>query len=396
MNHHNASCASAFSVAGRGYPGVVNAAAVLTALAVAFAPVPAVAPEPSGLLATVAAPPVDPLDAALDGDRSILSFLPGDVRGGRFTIPVEGRHHGTKPAQSKSGVFWRTGSGNVYTRSEPYDEELVRSEVRSLLDHFAREREETDARLRAEGRDPVRERERTRAHVERVLPLSKGTFYGGSEYQWPVWPVFAALLVPDLDNSVLSEDPPCWAAVDAFLAGVRREVNALRPDFRPAGARDRWAVELAPLHAAMADESSAAVRACGLDEGGFRSSERDAAAVVFERWRTGVSVRVRAADGEESDGDAIRVTPGDPGPPPAAADPAPFDPVLNEFVLAVAACRALPWEYSNFAAANSYYPPFSWPYNGPSAISSGSEWVCEADVPASERAAAVRFEWKGG
>jgi hypothetical protein len=77
------------------------------------------------------------------------------------------------------------------------------------------------------------------------------------------------------------------------------------------------------------------------------------------------------------------VTPGDVGPPPPEPDPAPADDVvrINDFLLAVSACRGVPWEYSNFAASDDYDGPDE--HLGPSPFSEA--WFCEREVPADRR-----------
>ena len=356
----------------------MNAAAALTALAVAFAPVSALAPEPFDALAPVLAPAGDPLDAALDGDRSLLSFLPDDVRTGRYSIPVEGRFQNESPVQNRVGVFWRTSSGNVYTRTEPYDEELVRREVRALVEHFERRREESHARARAEGRDPEKGPEGYDVDEEQVGPLQAGVFHDGAEYQWPFWEVVLPMVRPVLSQRVFV-DRDCRAAVEELEQAVREQVNALVPDFRPAGARERWTLDVRPMRTATAGLADAARSTCGTptDSGTYR--ER-AVVLHVERARHGLWLGLVDEDGDVGKWGEVRVTPADAGPPPVAPDPAPRHPALNDFLMAVAACRALPWEYSDFAASDSYYPPYSDEYNGPTAMFP-AQWVCPEDVP---------------
>ncbi|HEV2889460.1 MAG TPA: hypothetical protein VGX28_03720 [Frankiaceae bacterium] len=323
----------------------------VAALAVAVASVALVTPQRSG----------DPLDAVLDGARSVLSFLPDDVRAGRFAFPAEGSD--PTPAARWSGVFWRTQAGNVYTRSEPYDAALVRREVGALVAH-----------LDARGAGVAN---------ERLMPLASGRFYGGSEFQWPFRDHVAPLLAPPVAIWLLRPAEGCEKPALKVEDAVEAELDALEPDFRPTGDRDRWTVDLAPLRGAVADEVADARRAC-------RDQQDDdylAEAVVVERWRGGVELRARYPGGDEEDLLSVRVTPGDVGPPPARPDPAPDDELLNDFLLAVSACRALPWEYSNFAAANTYHRPYGPSYHGPNWISS-TEWVCERDVPPDDRAEA--------
>jgi hypothetical protein len=355
----------------------MNVAASIVALAVALSPAPALTRPPARVPEPVLAPVGERLDAALGGDRALLSLLPDDVRSGRYT---------TAPDRNRSGVFWRTASGNAYTRVEPYDEELVRREVGALVDHFARKREEMRAKARAAGKDPDSYRGGAPWDYEKVSPLWEGVpFYGGSEYQWPLWKVFVPALMPDLSMRVHMEDEPCSRAVDAVVEAIRGEVNALRPAFRPAGRRDRWTVDVAPLRAATAAEADAARRACGgATEGGLYDLD-GARAVVVERWRTGVAfwvdMDVRDHEGEG----AIHVTPADVGPPPERPDPAPEGhDGMHDFLMAVAACRALPWEYTDFMATSEYARPYSDEYGGPSSVLRPA-WVCEADVPQGER-----------
>jgi hypothetical protein len=367
----------------------MNVAASLAALALALAPVSTGTRPAADVPASVpekALPPVEErLDAALGDDRALLSFLPEDVRSGRYTMPVR-EFRVDKPAQNRSGVFWRTASGNAYTRVEPYDEELVRREVGALVDHFARRREELRAKARAAGRDPESYRAGAAWDWEKVSPLWEGVpFYGGSEYQWPLWKVFVPALMPDLSNKVHMDDEGCSLAVDAVTEAIRTEVNALRPAFRPAGTRDRWTVDVAALRAATAGEADAARRAGGgATEGGSYDVD-GALSVVVERWRTGVAYWIDTDRRDHEGEGVVHVTPADVGPPPARPDPAPEGrDGMHDFLMAVAACRALPWEYTDFMADTSYARPYSEEYAGPSSLMRPA-WVCDRDVPPRHR-----------
>ena len=67
--------------------------------------------------------------------------------------------------------------------------------------------------------------------------------------------------------------------------------------------------------------------------------------------------------------------------PDLPAEPHPasgFDPV-NLFIMKISECGALPWQYSNFAAGNTYSPPDDTLYLGPTSL--GFDYLCEWELP---------------
>ena len=80
---------------------------------------------------------------------------------------------------------------------------------------------------------------------------------------------------------------------------------------------------------------------------------------------------------------AMRVGVGRPPKQPGKVEVADgFEPV-SRFLLKVSDCGGLPWEYSNFAAGNTFTPPTDEDYRGPTFFVT-SYW-CEDEVPANER-----------
>lgn len=332
-------------------------------------------------LSALTRPPGDPLDHALDGQRSLLSFLPDDVVSGRWSFRLRPRYD-PRPAPRWSGVFWRTADGNAYTRSEPYDVALVRRAVRPLAERLERQRLEWEADAGSEDEPEM--------DPERFAPLLTGEFYDGAEYQITLDDVLLPYLgVPGAGMRSVMADDPCPDAIDRHYEAVRDAVARLEPAFEPGqDGRDTWRLDLAALHLATDATRDEAAEACNANGESMGPSRRRAgSAVLITRWARGVQL-VIDNKGEPAFRDRtptiIDVLPGDAGPPPSAPRPATGPPMLHDFLRAVAACRALPWEYSNFAAGDSYTSPEDVDdYLGPNVFT--HEWVCERDVPDDKR-----------
>ncbi|HVF04953.1 MAG TPA: hypothetical protein VNA20_08945 [Frankiaceae bacterium] len=331
----------------------------------------------AAVLASLLTPAPDPRDVALGDRRSLLAFLPDAVTSGRFEI-----RHGNRPAYWR-GVFWRTPRGNAYLRARPYDRALVEREVSALADRVRRAvAADPDAPL---GVDPAR-----------IMPLAGGPFYTGDELQYGLEEYLADLLGPaTLSFHVVGDDDTCPRAYEAHRAAARRAVAALRPRWTPvAGGRERWHFGVSALRRDTRDTRQAAERACtdapaAPAHQALDSDVVSGVVVEVDRSARGVSFTVLDAGNDVDHTVAplvVEVTPAPVGAPPAAPLPAPPDGVvrMNEFLLAVAACGALPWEYSTFAAANDYTAPTAAGYYGPTALSTG--WACADRVPAADRA----------
>jgi len=318
-------------------------------------------------------PPADPLDVQLGSERSLLSFLPDHVRSGRYAFRRSHPDRYESPqTRVRRGVFWRTASGNAYTRHEPYDEALVARLVEPVVRRARTRYAKALAREKPEPGD---------GDIRKFLPLLGGDFYRGSEYQYTLFGTLYVLLLPRIEGTSLYDaDERCARAFDAHYAVARNAVAALRPQFVAHGARDRWYVDVTALREDTAASRRGAERACGRDELAAYDPEPPRR-LAIERWDRGVAVL--DPDDPESRPQVVEVTPGDVGPPPAEPRRDHGDPSVLAFLLAVNACRSLPWEYSNFAAADSYTSPGSRYYNGPNPFM--GRWVCEQDVPDDER-----------
>ncbi len=79
----------------------------------------------------------------------------------------------------------------------------------------------------------------------------------------------------------------------------------------------------------------------------------------------------------------IRSVPGASDRPLPAPDPAPMLTMQSYFLMKADECGGLPWEYSNFAAGNTYHRPDDALYIGPSEFS--TDFLCEDEVPEEAR-----------
>lgn len=342
-------------------------AAVAVALS-ALAPVPVTPPLPALPAPSPQRAVGSPLDAALGAERSLLAFLPAHVTSGEYSF-ARGQIGFARPAPRHRGVFWRTPAGNVYTRTAPYDRALVAREVDALAE-----------RVRAEHAG-VAERSR----LERMVPLAGNAEpYRGDEFQYPFEQfVYELALHPDHGHAFSRpRDPDCDQAHVAHEAAARRAVARTAPRFVPsADGTETWALDIPALRDASKNTRDAAERACADSDNADPSGP---VTVTVVRTADGVTF---TAEGDVRSNLAekyvVTVRPGPVGPPPDDPEPAPAVHVVNDFLLAVNACGALPWEYVDFAAANDYDPPSDKSYDGPTVFS--TEWFCERDVPVRDR-----------
>jgi hypothetical protein len=319
--------------------------------------------DPTSPVATHAVnKPTDALDQASD-DRSLLSFLPAalDHVGGSFEVQsfaVENRH----PTPHVRGSFWTTSGGNVYTAVN-VRRAIVDRELASLLARPGR-------------RD-------LKPGADELLSLD-GTYYRGNEFQYG----FGAL-VEELGIGAVTTDgalSPSAACRDALTSGpvMAEAANRLTPHFVTDGDGETWRVPIGDLLASTKSARDKVIRACGTtDDGGF-----------VPKWtlrlhRRADQLRVLFDPGnstEPTEQEVLRITVSDLGHPPSPpANPKPanaFTPA-NGFILKVAECGTLPWEFSDFAAGNTYTPPNDPEYIGPSVFS--TDFLCAPQVPADKR-----------
>lgn len=335
--------------------------AILVAVALALlltAPACTTEPEPAALL-----------DEALVG-RSLASLVRDLPVEGSFELRPADRQETTNLSRMR-GEFWRTSSGNAYLRVKPFDRRLV-------------------ARLAAEvvGRsDEARSKAKTEEDQEglKLLLLHKD-FYRGDEYQLTVGDlVISTGALRAGSGSGIPEvlDADCRKAVQAHNAAVRRYADDLKPAFVREGVSEVWRLDLEAAAAATGQTARAAGNKCADTSGDDRDSGEDPPhlrAIQFERTHDTVTVRT-ASDGSATERDVLltlMVRPANAGTPPVKPRPTNAFRKDNQFLLRINECGALPWEYVDFAAADSWVPPHSERYVGPTLL--GDRYACEAEV----------------
>ncbi|HEX2040957.1 MAG TPA: hypothetical protein VHF47_14630 [Acidimicrobiales bacterium] len=311
---------------------------------------------------------------------SVLSLLAEVPEHGRYAVHIPGERP-THPAREERGRFWRVGD-DVVTRADPFDEGTVRQEVARLrrrIDAMVREAEEST--------------DTTDMPPQALFLLSENR-YDGRDFQYDLLSLVKAAMGPLAEpvNPLIGRArEACGRALEAHRARVERSVVRLRPAFRrEADGREAWTIETEPLGKDAEQTRREAVRACGADED---TSTPTACALRIERTATTVSLHLLPycsfdpAD-RERPFFAVTAERAAVGPRPSHLEPvSAFDPV-SRFLLKVSQCGGLPWEYSDFAAADTYTPPDHEDYLGPTYFV--SEYLCEAEVPADRREEARR------
>lgn len=344
-------------------------AAILVAVALALSLTAACAAEPEAAAL---------LDEALVG-RSLASLVRDLPAEGRFELRPAERQETTNLSRMQ-GEFWRTASGNAYLRVQPFDRRLV-------------------ARLAAEvvGRsDEARSKSKTEEDQEglKLLLLHKD-FYHGDEYQLTVGDlVISTGALRAGSGSGIPEvlDADCSKAVHAHNAAVRRYADDLEPTFVREGISEVWRRDLEAAAAATGQTARSAGNKCADTSGDDRDSGADPPHLrVFEFERTLDTLTVRAAsDGPATERDlllTLMVRRANAGTPPVKPRPANAFRKDNQFLLRINECGALPWEYVDFAAADTWVAPHSERYVGPTLL--GDRYACEAEVSPEDKADAA-------
>lgn len=289
------------------------------------------------------------IDVALD-QPSVLDLL--DARGehGTFTVsfvvgePVETTH-------TVTGRYVATAAGPSFTVVD-LDLSLVRAEVARLLAEADRfdsiEPLLADAVLSS---DTV-VTDQLQAGLGDLL-LASGLLGASGYLAATPWLAFTAVEAGDLET--------CRGSLEDLRTAVRARLLEDQPLLGSS-----WSPDPARLGG---QEAAAAEAACdGLEQADWPVAtltiEADALRVSFDDmvWLT---AEVHPGAGE-----------------PLVVDspmPAPLLDGFGTFFLAIDRCGGLPWMYSSFAAANSYTPPDSPGYIGPTPL--GGSPVCEAEVP---------------
>jgi hypothetical protein len=301
------------------------------------------------------------LDRAID-DRSLLSFLPAalDHTGGRFEVTsfeVEDQH---LTAHAR-GDFWKTSGANIYTAVD-LRRTVVDRELASLLARPSRR----DIQPGSEG-----------------LLSFDASYYRGDEFQYGFGTLVEALGIGAVTTDVgLSPPAACRDALTNTGPSIGEVANRLTPHFVADGDGETWRVPIGKLLASTASARNNVIRACGttndyVPKWTLRIHRRtDSLRVYFD---PGTSTEPREQE-------VLQVAVSDLGRPPSAPvhpKPASAFAPANVFILKVAECGTLPWEYSNFAAGDSYTSPSDSEYVGPSAFS--TDFLCAPEVPADQR-----------
>lgn len=319
------------------------------------------APEPTALDAASTTATSSRLEAPAFEDRSLLSLLPSVERfgAGAFHVMAAEDLEGTHLAANVSGWFWTT-EGGVSTRVD-IDRDEIDGHVDGVLN----------------GPD----RETIDPGVSDFVYLH-ADYYRGDEFQFGIGHLLVRLgfASPNAPlEGVLADE--CGLALEGLEAAVLDHAAAFEPTFEPAGDGEVWEFPLDELSRRTMTERARVNDVCAA----VSSDDEYLLARRLRFERSGASLDVIIDPGiyiEPVDVVALtlQVEPAVETPdPPAEPDPADgFDPV-SVFLMKISECGALPWEYSNFAAGNTYSPPEANDYLGPNFFV--SDYLCESELP---------------
>jgi hypothetical protein len=309
-------------------------------------------------------------------DRSVLSLAlePGETRPGRFRLQP-GRT--TEILKTVEGRYFVTDGGNVYTALN-VDPDVIAGEMSRLVAALEdRGGGASDSSLLASLRDHYRGDEFQIGLTDLVRSFGAGGLSSEWVEQWS-WFVQAdgSPLPPELTD--------CRDAVAELDVAARSWMAGLDIRFTDGV----WVFPIADFERALAAEIEAA-SICELfvEETGpgpeiviKLSGESD-----LRRLEVLVDDKIYT-DAEPELMFAVMMAPNESvGLPPVDPDPVPLLTLRSSFLTAIGVCGELPWIYSNFAAADSYYSPVSGGYEGPTIFDSG--WYCEDEVPEDRRSA---------
>lgn len=307
---------------------------------------------------------------AAPGDRSLLSLLRTvqSTDRGTFRVRAPEDLEGTHLVANSSGWFWTTAEG-VYTRID-VDRSAVDRHVDDVL-----------ARRAREALDPA---------VSELIYVDD-EYYRGDEFQFGVGHLVARLGFASQPDSPTSwpMDERCRAALGALEAAVTEEAATLEPRFQPRGDTEVGEFPLDTLERRTTTQRARMTDACPSETG---DDFVPRPALRFERTDDGLDVivdpgiytsrvEVVAVRLEVSRGGAVP-------DPPVTPDPADGFDAVNVFIMKIGECGELPWEYSNFAAGNTYSPPDADDYLGPTAFV--TDYLCESELP--DRTASAAFD----
>lgn len=319
------------------------------------------APEPTARDAENTTATSSRLEAPAFEDRSLLSLLPSVERlgAGAFQVMAAEDLEGTHLAANVSGWFWTT-DGGVYTRVD-IDRDVIDGHVDDVLNRPDRQTIEPAAS---------------------DLLYLQDDYYRGDEFQFGIGHLLVRLGFaspsPALEGGLVEE---CGAALEVLEAAVLDHAAALEPTFAPAGDGEVWEFPLDELSRRTTTEQARVNDVCAATS----SDDEYVPARRLRFERSGDSLDVIIDPGiytEPVDVVALsfHVEPAAEAPaPPAEPHLADGFDLVSVFTMKISECGALPWEYSNFAAGNTYRPPDGNDYLGPSFFV--SDYLCESELP---------------
>jgi hypothetical protein len=329
--------------------------------------------------------------------RPLLGLLERIPESGRFEVVPGARRPTGAVTPPAAGSFWKSGDDAVYTRVEPFDRGVVHREVDGVLDR---------RRERLATRPPPKDEAQEGKDVDpdHFLMLDDD-YYRGDQFQYTLGDLVAGTsdVTPPVITLGITEGSACDKALESHRKAVRDAVAELEPRFVPSGnGAQAWVVTVESLLRLTEESRVRATDACrDLMDDEARDptllehrNRAEPASFHIERTATTVTVHYRGDGIDSTYGDhtlvTMRVVGGKAGARPKQASPADGFDAVNAFLLKVNRCGALPWEYVDFAAADSYVRPASKRYEGPTPLLGG--YACEHEVPESERAEAIEDE----
>lgn len=319
-------------------------------------------------------PRVNPTDRSFELDRSILSLAleTGETGAGRFQLQ---RGRNSETLMNLEGRYWVNDWGNVYTALD-IDPAMVAEQVAILV-----------VAAEAMGGPPagsayltsLREHYRGDEFQIGLTDLVRSLAVGGLPAEWAEqWSWF----IQAERNPVPSELVACNDAIASLDQAALRWVRDLEIEF----ADGTWAFPTEDLEGALADEvDEASVCEEFVDLPGTSAEIviRLSGEPNLRRVEVLVDDKIYTDQEPELMFAVVMWSDESVGPPPEDPNPASLLTLRGSYLTAIGVCGELPWIYSTFAAANTYYGPESDDYPGPVVFTSG--WYCRDDVPEDRR-----------
>ncbi len=324
-------------------------------------------------------PPVrpSPLDAALD-DVSLLTLgtRPSDPPSGRFRIEPG---PGTSYLMPVEGHYWATEAGNVYT-SLDVDTGAVAAGVTRLVGHLERIGGQPGDSAYLES---LRSHYRGNEFQIGLAAVVRWIGAGPPPFEW--MEQYAGF--SERPDTQPPEMTACLDGIGAYDVALGEFVRGLDRVPVPAGDGSRsWRFPMELLADELAGEMAAAAVCDVFVE--TENGDIELRVAVFEeadqiRIEVFADRGIYTDRGEELELRVVMSPDAAVDDPPEDPDPAPLLTLRSTYLVAVAVCGELPWSYSNFAAADTYYSPESGFYTGPTIFE--SDWLCADEVPEGRR-----------